>query len=120
MIPFAQAGALAALLAGAVCAQTGPPAMQFEVADIQPSKPGTQPSFSIQPGGRIDAHAITLQNFITFAWNVEENMVVGAPAWLDSDRFDLIAETCCAPPPPRERRAVRLPAEFPQPPWATA
>jgi uncharacterized protein (TIGR03435 family) len=73
-----------------------PPA-EFEVADIKPSAPGTDPrgGGNFMPGGRIDLKAFPLRAMITIAWEIgpgEE--LVGAPKWLhdDSPLFDLIAK----------------------------
>jgi uncharacterized protein (TIGR03435 family) len=71
-----------------------PPA-EFEVADIKPSAPGaTQAGGGFQPGGRIDLHGIALKNLISLAWNLSPfEEIAGAPKWLDSANFDLVAKT---------------------------
>jgi hypothetical protein len=78
-----------------------PPAIptEFEVAVIKPSAPGsTQRSVRIEPGGRIDLRGFTLKALIKFAWDFQDNdvkdnddMLVGTPKWLDSERFDITA-----------------------------
>ncbi|SPE32579.1 conserved exported hypothetical protein [Candidatus Sulfopaludibacter sp. SbA3] len=72
---------------------------EFEVAVIKPSAPGsTQRSLRIEPGGRIDLRGFTLKALIKFAWNFQDldvmdndDMLVGAPKWLDTERFDIVA-----------------------------
>ena len=73
---------------------------RFEVADIKPSAPGsTQKGFRAGPGGRVDVRGFTLKELIKFAWELQDldaidndDMLVGAPKWLDRDRFDIVAE----------------------------
>lgn len=84
-------------------AQLLPPAdnpTEFEVADIKPSAPGSNPGgFRIQPGGRLDVRGMTVKFLITFAWDTVDEMVVGLPKSLESDRFDIIAKTSVSGPP---------------------
>ena len=85
-----------------------PPAPpQFEVSTIRPSKPDTRATGQIQ-GGLIDVKSISLKDLITLAWSinpVDTEGLVGAPAWLDKDKFDITAkvasvETAAGQPKP--------------------
>ena len=72
---------------------TGAPS--FEVADIKPSAgrelgPGKE---RILPGGRIEIPHATLKELMIGAYGVQANMIAGGPAWLDNDRFDIVAKT---------------------------
>lgn len=61
---------------------------------IKLAKPGSDSGGRIN-GGQIDLHGIPLKFLITFAWDLkpnDEEMLVGAPKWLDSDRFDILAK----------------------------
>ncbi|HEY7338070.1 MAG TPA: TIGR03435 family protein [Bryobacteraceae bacterium] len=70
-----------------------PPSAKFEVAVIKPSAPGENPGRRTQPGGRFDLEANTLRMMINFAWNVnDDEMLAGAPSFLDAVRFDVRAE----------------------------
>jgi uncharacterized protein (TIGR03435 family) len=70
-----------------------PTPTEFEVADIQPSLPGTPRGGGFRPGGRIDIKAFPLKDLIMVAWDLNnDDMLVGAPKWLDSARFDLVAK----------------------------
>ena len=42
-------------------------------------------------GGRYELHNATLPDLIGTAWGVDTDKVVGGPAWLDRDQFDVIA-----------------------------
>ncbi|HVW08663.1 MAG TPA: TIGR03435 family protein [Bryobacteraceae bacterium] len=64
----------------------------FEVAEIRPSAPGTDENFRIQPGGRIDAHGITLKDLIEFAWQVDNDDQVAGPKSIETNRFDIVAK----------------------------
>jgi uncharacterized protein (TIGR03435 family) len=74
-----------------------PPPTEFEVAEIKPSPPevvnargGLQPTVK---NGRVYVPGITLKNLVMLAWDLNgDERLVGAPKWLDSDKFDLIAK----------------------------
>jgi uncharacterized protein (TIGR03435 family) len=72
-----------------------PPPAQFEVATIKPSDPNAKPGGSGIRGGQIDLRGIPLNFLIAFAWDLNANdkeMLEGAPKWLDSDKFDILAK----------------------------
>jgi uncharacterized protein (TIGR03435 family) len=73
-----------------------PPPAEFEVAAIRPSMPGAQQNAKIQ-NGRLDLQGFTLKSLITIAWNINsDDMLVGAPKFLDSTRFDIVAKAATA------------------------
>jgi uncharacterized protein (TIGR03435 family) len=70
-----------------------PPA-EFEVAVIKPSAPGEASDGRID-NGQISFQAITLKDLITLAWSLnprDTESLAGAPKWLDSDKFDILAK----------------------------
>ena len=72
---------------------------QFEVAVIRPAKPDAQLTGRIR-GGQIDVHGISLRFAINFAWDLNPNdnqLIVNAPPWIDSDRFDILAKISSDP-----------------------
>ncbi|MEO8368979.1 MAG: TIGR03435 family protein [Candidatus Solibacter sp.] len=75
-----------------------PPPTEFDVAEIRPAKPaspGANQRAEVK-NGRIYIPGITLKNLISIAYNIQGNadeLFIGAPKWLDSERFDLIAKT---------------------------
>jgi uncharacterized protein (TIGR03435 family) len=89
--------ALAALLGGVVYAQSNPAPLAFEVDDIKASKsdPGPGLRAQIQPGGRVVMRYATVMQLAISAYKMEADRISGGPAWIDSDRFDIIAK---APP----------------------
>ncbi len=73
-----------------------PAPTEFEVADVKPSAQDSRGTrFNFQPG-RVNITGMTLKNLIEQAWDVTDDMLAGAPKWLDTDRFDIVAKT--APP----------------------
>ncbi len=72
-------------------APAGP--LQFEVASVKPNKTGAgQVSIGVQPGGRFNANNVALRDLIRIAYQVQPFQIVGGPAWLASDRFDIAAK----------------------------
>lgn len=66
---------------------------QFEVASIKPNKDGdNRVMLGIQPGGRFTAVNVTVRQLITNAFRVQPFQVVGGPAWIETDRFDITAK----------------------------
>ena len=78
-----------------------PPPMEFEVADIKPTDPNARLTGPLQlgvlPGGRVNlpGQFMSLKALVALAWNIPGNanaQIVGAPKWLDTARFDVIAK----------------------------
>jgi uncharacterized protein (TIGR03435 family) len=81
----------------------------FEVATIKPTLPGTQGGgLGPSPGGRFTAHNITLGSLIGFAYGLNRNRIENAPAWLDTDRFDIAAKADMAGTPNKAQVAEML------------
>ena len=69
---------------------------EFEVADLKLSAPtnggrgGGQPDIK---NGRLYLPGITVKNLIMIGWDLNgDEMLSGAPKWLDDDRYDLLAK----------------------------
>jgi uncharacterized protein (TIGR03435 family) len=66
------------------------PAPAFEVASVKPNDSGSPRSgTSVPPGGRFEGTNVTLQQLMKVAYNVRDVQIVGGPAWLKGDRFDV-------------------------------
>jgi Protein of unknown function (DUF3738) len=79
------------LFASACWAQPQP--VEFEVASIKPSRPGaTGSNFNRRPGGGIEAINVSLKELILFAYDLREQQLAGGPAWLDNDRYNVVAK----------------------------
>jgi len=68
-----------------------PQVTEFDVAEVRPSKPGTETKYE-EKNGRLEAFAITLKDMVGFAYNLDDYMLPGGEKWLDSDKFDIIAK----------------------------
>jgi len=92
---FARAVICAAVLLCAVLAvdaqEPQPERLTFDVVSVK--RTGPDAGGSIVGGGRGQYRAINvpLRVTITNAWNLRDHQLVGAPAWLASDRFDIVA-----------------------------
>jgi uncharacterized protein (TIGR03435 family) len=73
------------------------PLAEFDVADVKLSMPDARPYGRIQPGGRLDLQGFTLKMLINIAWDInDDEMLAGAPKWLDSTRYSVLAKTSSA------------------------
>lgn len=78
---------------------TLPPA-QFEVSTIKPSGPNSKPGGMIR-NGQMNLSMIPVRFLITYAWDLSPNdpqMIVNAPAWLDTGKFDIVAKAAMPEP----------------------
>jgi uncharacterized protein (TIGR03435 family) len=63
----------------------------FEVATIKPSKPNTPGKF-IGGGRNFSTLNTTLSDLMTFAYGIHPKQIVGAPAWIEEEKYDLGGE----------------------------
>jgi uncharacterized protein (TIGR03435 family) len=90
---------LLAVAAAAPFAQS-PPTQRFAVASIKPYKgPVTMISANPEPGGRFVAQQQSLRDLIGLAYKIRDSQIVGGPAWLGTDRFDVNARADRELPP---------------------
>ncbi|MBS1855087.1 MAG: TIGR03435 family protein [Acidobacteria bacterium] len=65
----------------------------FGVASVRRNRSGERNSgFRRFVGGVLNARNITLKMLITFAYDLPEDRVLQGPAWLDSERYDVLAK----------------------------
>ncbi len=89
---------------------------EFEVGDIRPSPPGAVPVEKILPGGEIELRDVTLKDLVLYAWDMSgmegnNEELLAAPKWLDTERFDLIAKAASeklTDAPPLDEAALRV------------
>jgi uncharacterized protein (TIGR03435 family) len=73
-------------------AQTSGTPSKFDVASIRLNKSGdTNGWIGPGPNGGLKSQNNSALQLITFAYNVRDFQVEGGPAWLKSDRFDILA-----------------------------
>jgi bla regulator protein blaR1 len=65
----------------------------FEVASIKANRTGARNSgFRRFTGGQLDATNVTLKMLISFAYDISQDQILQGPAWLDSERYDVLAK----------------------------
>jgi uncharacterized protein (TIGR03435 family) len=79
-----------------ILAESAPPSQRpitFEVASIKLNS-ANDGRVAIMPtaGGRLTMTNSSLRMLIRFAYNLQDNQLVGGPAWLDTDRYDILAK----------------------------
>ena len=65
----------------------------FEVATIRPAEPEPGRFFKMQSAHRFYAKGHTLKSLVCAAYNLNPRSVSGGPAWIESDRYDILAGT---------------------------
>src|SRR5579864_5252123 len=68
------------------------PTQQFEVASVRPSSADQSNSGGKTGHGSVRMTNVTLKRCIMGAYGVGPNQIVGGPAWLDSDRYEIVAK----------------------------
>jgi uncharacterized protein (TIGR03435 family) len=72
-------------------AQTAP--LSFEVAAVTANKSGElRMSVDLQPGGKLSMHNVPMKVLIMFAYHLRPDALSGGPAWIESDRYDVVAK----------------------------
>jgi uncharacterized protein (TIGR03435 family) len=81
----------------------------FEVATIKPNTEGSQ-SFSLNfaPDGRFTARNLSVWNVIRTAYDLRDLQIVGAPAWIKTQGFDIQAQPAAGSPAPREQVTLMI------------
>jgi uncharacterized protein (TIGR03435 family) len=65
---------------------------QFEVATIKPHAPDV-PGFGIAiKGRRFTGVNVSVSSLMAFAYTLHPRQIVDAPGWIESERFDIVAE----------------------------
>jgi uncharacterized protein (TIGR03435 family) len=85
--------ALAVLLNGMAIGQTTSTPLSFEAADVHVSPPSSVPFPQFGAMGiRYVVRNATLVDLVSTAYGVESDAVIGGPAWLEKDRFEIVAK----------------------------
>jgi uncharacterized protein (TIGR03435 family) len=96
MLKFARSVVCAAVPLSAVLAASAqeptPARLAFEVASVKRSAPDAGGSILGDGRGQYRAINVPLRVTIAYAWNLRDHQFVGGPAWLASDRFDIVAK----------------------------
>ena len=74
-------------------------AQSFDVASIKPNRSGSQSStLNVQPGGRWNGVNVTAQMLILRAYRIQPSQLIGAPDWVATERFDVVATAAAGTP----------------------
>lgn len=68
------------------------PAMALEIASATPNTAGGRGMMEMQPDGRFVATNATLRILIREAYQLQDFQIIGGPAWMASDRFDVVVK----------------------------
>ena len=98
--------AIVATLAGVASGQTAASPRVLEANDVHlaESKAGWV-SVGILPNGYVRVHNANLRKLIAIAYGISDSAVTGGPAWVDSDRFEIVTKLT---PSPRETVVQQL------------
>jgi len=77
-----------------IVAQSAPTeSPKFEVASVRPNTSGDNKMMSqVLPGGRYNGINIPPRLLIMNSYGLQEQQLVGAPPWISSERFDIVAK----------------------------
>jgi uncharacterized protein (TIGR03435 family) len=68
-------------------------AQSFQTAMIKPSTPQTPAKFfTVRGTGTLVTGNTTLSDLVRFAYELNPKQIAGLPEWLDTDKFDIVAE----------------------------
>jgi uncharacterized protein (TIGR03435 family) len=71
----------------------------FDVASIRPNQTvGARSELQLNPAGRLNAINVTAKSVILRAYGLVSSQLIGAPAWVDEERYDLDARVSPVPP----------------------
>ena len=86
------------LLIGVLHAQSKPGDPAFEVASVKPGDPDARGMrIRVAPGGGLNAENVNLRQLITLAYDIQDFQLAGAPGWVDTGRFTIIAKGPATP-----------------------
>ena len=94
------------LLAGGQNASADP-RPTLEAASVKSHRGGERTRNTILPGGRYSATNVPLAMMIRSAYGLQTFQLVGGPAWLATDGYDVIAKAATDAPPDRLFAMVR-------------
>ena len=85
------AGLFTGLSPAQTAAEAADPKAKFELADVHASAPKTDESWN-SFAGHFELRGITMLDLISQAYDTESAKVMGGPAWLNTNKYDIIAK----------------------------
>jgi uncharacterized protein (TIGR03435 family) len=84
---------LGILAVGGLFAQSAAVPLSFEVASIKLSSPDARnSSLTLKPPNGMQVSNVPLRMLITFAYNIRDFQLSGGPAWIGTERYDILAK----------------------------
>src|SRR5688500_20179183 len=81
-------------------------AARFDVASVRAGgTPGSYPSVSVMPGGRISAPNVSVRELIRNAYGMVDNGILGGAEWIDRERLGVEAKAARADATPSKLQA---------------
>ena len=85
------------LISSVTVGQTPSARPEFDVVDIKLNASGSPDGVGeILPSGQFRATNIPLKEILKFAYNLRDEAIVGAPNWVDTDRYDIVGKAPAA------------------------
>jgi uncharacterized protein (TIGR03435 family) len=72
---------------------TRPKFTEFEVASIKPATESPARFIRMQGAQRFEAKNHSVKTLLAAAYNLNPHAISGGPAWIDSERYDILAKT---------------------------
>jgi uncharacterized protein (TIGR03435 family) len=86
-------GFVGILVCGGAFAQPSSAPLRFEIADVHVSaEAAARMRSSLSRGGQYELRSATMLDLIRTGYGVEQDRILGGPRWLETDRFDVVAE----------------------------
>ena len=99
---------LFALSCAAALGQSQMPGPSFEAADVKLNKSGeARMAVDFQPGGKFTARNVPMKILIALAYGIRPEAVQAGPAWIESERYDVVAKASRSAKPEEIRRMVQ-------------
>src|SRR5215471_1302403 len=77
----------------------------FEVVSIKINRTGGSSDADFLPGGRFKGRNLSVRNMIQMATMVEDNQMIGVPAWADTESYDVDGKTVSTEPVTQEQKS---------------
>jgi uncharacterized protein (TIGR03435 family) len=78
-------------------AVAGAQPLAFEVASVKPSSPGSPTNVRLGAGESLTVENVPLRKIITFAYDIRDFQLAGAPGWIADARYDIMAKSTASP-----------------------
>jgi uncharacterized protein (TIGR03435 family) len=86
-----------------------PPRTAFEVVSVKPTQGSPRNSgFRRASPGALNATNVTVRMLIEYAYDVRDDQISGGPAWLDSDKYEVMGKPPDGPEAGNSGQLVRL------------